>query len=177
MGRVLYKEEQKFGSISLYLAMGLIYTGVVALATYAAIKQFMYNEQWSSKPMSDNSLILMLVLMLVILVGAWLLLFGSKLIIKIEQNKIVYSFPPFINKELLIEASQIESYRLRKYQPIKEYGGWGIRKSNKKYGDAFNVKGSIGLQLVLKNKKRLLFGTQRPEAIKTAMNRMMGSGI
>ncbi len=45
--------------------------------------------------------------------------------------------------------------------------GWG------KSGSAFNVKGNIGLQLYLKNGKKVLFGTQRPDALKRAMDKMM----
>jgi len=49
----------------------------------------------------------------------------------------------------------------REYKPIREYGGWGIRYVIG--GIAYNVYGNKGVQLILKNKKKVLVGTQKPE--------------
>ena len=54
--------------------------------------------------------------------------------------------------------------------PISEYLGWGIRAGSN--GKAYNVKGNIGLQLVLKNDKRVLFGTQQPNELQKAIDRI-----
>jgi hypothetical protein len=50
---------------------------------------------------------------------------------------------------------------IRKYNPIKDYGGWGIRWGSFRKGNAYNMSGNMGLQLVFKDGKKLLFGTQR----------------
>jgi hypothetical protein len=51
-----------------------------------------------------------------------------------------------------------------KYNPISDYGGWGVRLSRN--GKAFNVKGEFGLKLYFDNRKPLLIGTQKPEELK-----------
>jgi hypothetical protein len=52
---------------------------------------------------------------------------------------------------------------LRAYDPLGEYGGWGLKgqRSNR----ALNIAGDQGLQLVLRDGNRLLLGTQRPAEI------------
>lgn len=56
---------------------------------------------------------------------------------------------------------------LRQYEPIKEYGGWGIRGtfSNR----ALNIAGDQGLQLIFANRRKLLIGTQQPEQLATVL--------
>jgi len=179
MQKVLFREEQKFESFSLYISMGLIYLGIIGLLVYALVMQFVLEEQWKEKPISDEGLIVLAVLIpIIIIVSAWLL-FGSKLITEVNSQGISYSFPPFIVKPKLIKKESIKFHEIRKYKPIKEYGGWGVGKTNKhgykrgKSGIAYNVKGNIGLQLVLTNGKRILIGTQRVEALKRALKKMM----
>ena len=72
-----------------------------------------------------------------------------------------------------ISAKKIQEYKIRKYRPLIEYGGWGVRRGSKKYGTAYNVTGNIGLQFIFKNNKKLLLGTQRAESFKRALDKMM----
>jgi len=182
MEKVYYKEVQKFGSIPLYFSMGLIYLFTMGFFFYALIDEFVYHGNAIKGHMSPGGLVVGTVLLLVIILVSAYLLFGSKLIIEITAKSINYRFPPFINKNIIVDKESISSWEIRKYRPIKEYGGWGIRYSPKKkvlYGkkvakknSAVNVKGNIGLQLVLKNGERLLIGTQRQDAIRRAMKKM-----
>jgi hypothetical protein len=57
-------------------------------------------------------------------------------------------------KKKFFSWEEIEKISVREYSPLFEYGGWGIRRG--KSGRAYNVKGNIGLQLVLKNGKKIL---------------------
>lgn len=64
---------------------------------------------------------------------------------------------------------EIAEYYARDYNPVLEYGGWGIRVSLIN-GKAYNICGSKGLQLVFKNGKKLLIGSQKPVDLAAAMN-------
>lgn len=173
MGKVFYKEEQKFASISLYFSMGLIYATTVSFLLYGNIMQFVYNQPFGDNPVTDNGLILLTVLILLLLIVSAYLLFGSRLVIEINHSGINYNFHPFFKKTKHIPKESIKTHEVRKYKPIMEYGGWGIKKGIKGKGDAFNISGNIGLQIELKDGKRVLFGTQRPDAIKRAMIKLM----
>jgi hypothetical protein len=45
------------------------------------------------------------------------------------------------------------------YQPLLEYGGWGIRLGRR--GWAYTISGNRGVQIALKDGKSFLLGSQR----------------
>jgi hypothetical protein len=59
---------------------------------------------------------------------------------------------------------------VRKYKPLAEFGGWGLRFGVS--GKAYNISGNKGLQLELTNNKKLLIGTQKPEELSEALNKI-----
>jgi hypothetical protein len=56
---------------------------------------------------------------------------------------------------------------LRRYDPLGEYGGWGIKGTSQ--NRAYNIANEEGLQLELHNGRRLLLGTQRPTELAQAL--------
>ena len=92
-------------------------------------------------------------------------LMGSlKLYTRIDSEGIHYRMTPFHFKEKAIYWGEVDQIHVRKYSPIKEYGGWGIRYGGKN-GRAFNVRGDVGIQIVKKDGKRILLGTQKPDEV------------
>ena len=120
----------------------------------------------------DNISRFTLIISSIILVGITFLLFRIKLVTRIREDGIYYRFFPFHLKEKSILKEDIKSFEVRKYKPIAEYGGWGVRKSIRR-GSAYNVSGNMGLQLYLKSGRKLLIGTQKAGEIGRAMEAMM----
>ena len=92
------------------------------------------------------------------------IIFLFKLSSRIDETGIHYKFFPFHLKYKLIYWNEINSAHVRKYDAITEYGGWGLKGGvlwKKSKGIAINVSGDIGIQLELKNGKKLLIGTQK----------------
>jgi hypothetical protein len=139
---------------------------------YITIKQIITGIPVGDKPMSTTGLIVTDLLVTLIVGGSVLMVFFLKLKTVITSEGIFVQFNPFVNGRL-IRPHEIEHWEVRKYNPVKEYGGWGYRFGSGKKGAAYNVKGNLGLQLVLNGNKRLLIGTQRPDAIKRAMEKLM----
>ena len=173
MRNKLYTEEQKFGSPALLASMGIIYLVPIGILLYGVYKQIFLGEPYGDEPLSNSGLIIMTVFVSLIIVISAYLLFGSKLTTTINDGSIAITFKPFIRTPVVFRSSEIDKYEVRKYRPIKEYGGWGIKVGLKKYGRAYNVRGKIGLQLYLTDGKKVLIGTQREEAIARAMKKMM----
>jgi hypothetical protein len=71
--------------------------------------------------------------------------------------------------------SEIVSAEVRRYRPLLEYGGWGIRWGAS--GKAYNVYGHYGVQLVLSDDRRLLIGSQHPEALVAAIASARGGRV
>ena len=78
---------------------------------------------------------------------------------KIDNEGIHYRFFPLHRKTRTIKWTDVDKAYVRQYKPLLEYGGWGFRYGLK--GTAMNVRGNMGMQLVLKNGRKILIGTQR----------------
>jgi hypothetical protein len=89
---------------------------------------------------------------------------------KIDKEGIyVRLFPLHVNYKLF-KWNEIEKAYIRKYNPILEFGGWGIRFGFK--GMAYNVSGNKGLQLEFKNGEKLLIGTNRAEELNNILTQI-----
>jgi hypothetical protein len=64
--------------------------------------------------------------------------------------------------------ADIERYEAKRYQPIREFGGWGIRWAPGKI--AYNVSGSQGVWIEQTDGRAVLVGTQRAEEFVTAID-------
>jgi len=142
----------------------------MVICIYALFQQTVRGIQVGDSPAPNGVLIVILVFLFVMLWGY----FSLKLEVWIDQEGIHYRFFPLIFKNKLISTVEIQRFEIRKYKPILEYGGWGVRRGfGRKWQRAYNVSGNIGLQLYLTNGKKVLFGTQKPQAIVHAMNEII----
>ena len=106
----------------------------------------------------------------ILLIFAVVLLRIISLQILITDKGIGVRFYPFRRRYKLYLWEDIKKVYIRDYEPMREYGGWGV----KGFGGnrALNVTGIIGLQIVFINDNRLLIGTQKKETLKDALSQM-----
>lgn len=71
-------------------------------------------------------------------------------------------FPKTFAWELIDRAEAVE------YRPIRQYGGWGIRRGRE--GWAWNVYGSRGVRLHLRDGKNFLIGSGESEQLAAAID-------
>lgn len=105
----------------------------------------------------------------IILLSIIVLFYITKLKTKIDENSINFEFFPFhigfidfkfqkMEKTIPFEA--IEKMEVVTYNPIFDYGGWGIR-----FGGmntiCYNTMGNKGLMIYKKDKEKVLIGTQK----------------
>jgi hypothetical protein len=88
------------------------------------------------------------------------------------EGLFVRFYPMHIRFRKFTKENLAEHYS-RTYKPIREYGGWGIRCSFTGKGRAYNVSGNKGVQLVFTNGKKLLIGSQKPDELAAAIDRML----
>ena len=170
MNKVLFKEEQQFRQWWWIVVVLGSTVPVIVNTIYVLYRQVVDGILVGNSPVPNFFLVLLLLFMGIML---WLF-FTMKLEVWIDQDGIHYRFFPLIYKNKLITKEEIQRYEIRKYSPIFDYGGWGIKKRFK-WGRAYNVSGNIGLQLYLTNGKKVLFGTQRSQGIMYAMDELMKS--
>lgn len=122
--------------------------------------------------MSDPAMIGILILAIgITILAVVLILFVMALKTKIDDQGVHVHFYPFKRSPRLIAWSEIENIYTRNYKPIGEYGGWGYRiKLGKTKNSAYNVKGTVGIQLELTSGKRVLIGTQKQSEADSVIN-------
>jgi hypothetical protein len=154
-----FNESQKFDQWWFQaIIYGSILIGIGPLL-YSCYKQILLGEVTGDNPMSNTGLILTTVLVGALMFGVWWLSLVMKLSTRIDRTGIYIRFFPFHLKEKYYPWDEITHYEVVQYNPIKDYGGWGVRYGRK--GKAFNVKGNMGLLLTLYGNKSILIGTQK----------------
>ncbi len=162
---LVFSEKQKFRQWWIWLAL----VAVTGFMVYGIYQQTILKKPFGNNPVNDTVLILVSLVPLIILV----LFMFSELETEISDRGVSYKFFPFHWKSRTIVWEDIEKAFIRKYRPIMEYGGWGLRLGIFGNGRLLSVSGNMGLQLILKNGKRLLLGTRKPEEVDQVIKRLM----
>ena len=79
-----------------------------------------------------------------------------KIDLRVNDDEVTYRVFPLQWKSNSIRRNDIDTMFIRKYSPMSEFGGWGIRTNGK--CKAYTVKGNKGMQIILKNGNQILVG-------------------
>ncbi len=132
-------------------------------------RQIFLGKPLGDRPVPDTVLVLVGVLVILIAIGFPTLFYLMKLITIVRTDGLFIRYIPFVNRK--IELSDITHCEVLTYRPIRDYGGWGIRRARK--GRAYNVSGNRGVQLELLAGERLLIGSQRADELAKAIKSMI----
>lgn len=154
MNKPLFQETQRFTQWWLWL---LLFS--VSLTIYRPI----YMAISEGQPLDAGQWVGVIILAVVIL-----FMFIIRLDTRIDERGIYVKFFPVIPKFKFYSWEEISTAVVRKYSPLMEYGGWGIRFGRN--GKAYNIKGNKGLQLKFKSGNALLIGTQKAEELQKVLN-------
>ena len=166
-----FREEQQFRQPWIWLIVGFSLFALLPL-WYGVYQQIVQGVPYGDEPASDEMLLVVTGVMTVLILGILFLFWNSRLVVSLGPEGIRYRFTPFHRRIHVIHWEEVSKAYVRTYRPIIEYGGWGIRFGLK--GKAYNVSGTEGLQLVLRNGRTVLFGTQEPERVSLALSRIPG---
>jgi len=158
----IFEEEQKFTQLWLHILLIVSFIPVVVLVT----------REWILSTTDDTDVIIGFFVSIGSILLVYGLIFSFKLKTRIDEKGIYYRFIPFHLSIKFIAWDTLKNAYVRKYDPISEFGGWGMKGrllKRKSKGVAFNVKGNIGLQLELQNGKKILIGTQKKEEVKRVL--------
>jgi hypothetical protein len=156
----IFKEEQRFNQTWLIILM--LVSTIVSIGIYV--------KEYTENPENFTNLEVIGFIFLILLVSGFIFFF--KLTTRIDEIGIHYKFFPFHWSFRVIHWNEIQKVYVRTYDPFGEYGGWGLKGGifwDKPTGKAINVSGDIGIQLILKNGKKLLIGTQKQNDTKNVL--------
>ncbi|MDP2043445.1 MAG: hypothetical protein Q8S14_08140 [Algoriphagus sp.] len=151
MAAYIFKETQQFRQVWIWA----ILLGATGLSIWALF--------WGNPTKPSNGWEKALPLLILFLVNG--LFLSLKLIIKIDQNTLRFSYFPFVS-EKKYKFDDIISMELIEYNSLFNYGGWGIRYNFDSW--AYNVRGNHGIK-VKTLKRKFLLGTQKPEEARRAI--------
>lgn len=146
----IFTEDQRFSQWWLWILI----LGIVGLMLYGVVQQVFFGVAFGNQPMSDYGLILFSIALV-----AFAIMFANiRLRTRIDKQAISIQFTPLLKRTY--RWDQVESALIINYGFV----GYGIRLGSK-HGIIYNVNGNKGLALVLKSGKKLVIGTQKPEAL------------
>ena len=102
-------------------------------------------------------------LVLGLLAFTTLFMLSMRLYTKVNEQGVHFKFLPFIWNWRKYSWYDIEICEIRSFDPLSDFGGWGLKKSLKGQPAqwSYTVKGNEGVFLGLKNGKTLIIGTQK----------------
>ncbi len=173
MSRILFSENQRFTQVWLLVVMIVSNLAVALPLGWGFYVQIITGEPWGDQPMSDAGLIIMIALSFLLMAMVNVIIFGAKLEVQIKDNSVYYKYFPFIWNWKYVHKDNIANYEMKQFSAIKDYGGYGYRKRFFKKLTALIIKGNQGLLLTFHDGRKLLIGTQQPEAVRQAMQHIM----
>ena len=155
----LFREVQRFRHWFFWVPIAV----VVGVIWWQFIQQIVIGRPPGTEPISDWA-----AWVLTIVFGLGFPVFAAivRLVTEVRPGTLSIRLVPFRGR--LIPLQDIRTADSREYSPMREFGGWGIRLAADG-GKAYNAHGSVGVQLVLTDGKRVLVGTQRAEELIAAL--------
>jgi Family of unknown function (DUF6141) len=155
----VYKEEQRFRQWWIWA----IVIAPATLAWLAFIAQIIRGKPVGQNPAPDW---LVWVIWLLIGIGLPLLFGRMALVLEVTPERVLVRYRPFTRRAIAL--ADIERVEERTYNAIKEYGGWGVKGWSKEKM-AYNVRGDRGVELTLKDGRRVMLGSQRADELAAAI--------
>ena len=154
-----FHEEQRFRQPWIWALI----LGVAALQWWGWVQQILLGQPFGDNPGPD-----WMVWLFWLLFGIGLPLFFVylRLLVEVREDGVWLRFIPLTTR--VIPFEQIEQVEAVDYKPLRQYGGWGIRGlgSNR----AYNVSGSEGVRLRLRNGDVVVIGSRRSDALALAID-------
>lgn len=136
-----------------------------AIFTVLAIWQAAFGHPVGNKPMSNAGLVTMAVFLWLV----YLRLITVRLETVVRRARIDVRMRGFFRRRH-IEADNIKSAKVIAFDPVKDYGGYGIRATRK--GLVMLARGTRGVRMELKKGGAATIGSERPEELVAAIRRM-----
>jgi len=166
MENIIYREEQRFNlwlRWLVYVSMGLS----VVISVFALQK-----DPAGADLMASWEIVLGVLAGIGVPIAITAMFLLLKLETEVRTDGLYVRYFPFHIHFKRFGREDLSEYYARRYKPIMEYGGWGIRYSLRN-GKAYNVSGNRGVQLVLGNGKKLLIGSQKADELAAAIRRIL----
>jgi len=148
-GAVLFREKQRFrlGYARIALAMP------PAILAVISCRQIVWHHPWGNPPVTNGHLLFLTILTLLV----YLRLITVRLVTELRPERLSVAMKGFWRRSR-IPVADIRTAAAVEYDPIGEYGGYGVRMGPR--GQAYIASGNQAVQLELRDGRKLLVGSQ-----------------
>ena len=153
--RPAFYEKQRFTQWWLWL---------IVIAACAPVIIILFTQVITGEPVGDKPATTgMLAAMSLPLIGLIWLFAKSALHTKVDAAGIHVRFAPFHRKWRFYPWERVTRCEVKKFSPMMDYGGWGIK------GNSYTVRGNMGVLVSFTDRYSQMIGTQQPEAFRKAL--------
>ncbi|MDX5417664.1 MAG: DUF6141 family protein [Hymenobacteraceae bacterium] len=165
--QVIFRERQRFRQFWLWALI----LGIAGVFWAGFAYQVLLGGAFGNRPVTDVQLSVLLAL---IGFGLPFFFYWMSMTTEVQTGMLFVRFKPFHIKPVRIPLHTVRTFEKVTYNPISDYGGWGIRWSGK--GKAYSMSGREGVQLHFYNQKPLLIGSQRSTELFRAIEQAKAPG-
>ena len=141
----------------------------VGVAMVAAVQLFIFLTIYRESGRFGAMLSGLLLALPVLISVAWL---QTALVVRVDVDGVHVRWFPFTR--LTIPHGRIVAVRVETYDPMNEFGGWGIKGPPGRWGWCYTVSGREGVRIELDDRHRLLIGSQRAHELAEAVRSARG---
>ena len=172
---VLFKEEQQFRQWWFQTLVLGVAALVIVVFAWGMVQQLILDRPFGDNAMSDTALIIMGPLFIVLFGVLFpVFLFSIRMTTEVRPDGLYVLFSPFHRTYRRFPWGQIADFQAVTYNPILNYGGWGIRYGPK--GKAYNVSGNRGLRLAMTDGRHVMIGSSRTEELRDVVTSVWKRG-
>jgi len=157
MGRdtpVLFHEEQAFRQWHARLVLAMPPAALV----FVTLRQLVWHHPWGNPPVSNGGLLFLTVLLVLVYVR----LITVRLVTDLRPAEIAVGLRGLWRKRS-ISLDQVRNARSVEYDPIRDFGGYGIRSG--RGAQAYIASGNRAVELELRDGRKVLIGSQDPSRL------------
>lgn len=156
--RPLFNEEQSFGQLRLRLMLALPPAALSVLIVW----QVVLGHLWGNHPMSNGGLIGLTIFLWLV----YLRLIRVRLVTNVLPRELMVGLRG-LWRTRRIPLSNIKAVKIVTFNPLRDFGGYGIRSTSR--GKAYVAGGTRGVRLELNDGSVLVIGSERPEELSKAL--------
>lgn len=156
-GRLFY-EKQRFPLLRIGVALAIPPCGMLGLLIW----QVVLGHPWGKHPMSNASVIGWTIFLWAI----YFRLITIRLVTEVDSMELVVSLRGFWRSRHVL-LSNIRSSEIIRYDPVRDYGGYGIRTG--RFGKAYVAASTQGIRLELVNGAVVIVGSNRPDELRAVL--------
>jgi hypothetical protein len=161
----LFREVQSFRNPRARILTAIPPAAMLLLAIW----QVGLGHTWGKMPMSNPAVIGWTVFLWII----YLRLITVKLVTEVRQGEVRVAMRG-LSRSHRIALDGVRSTTVIKFDPVRDWGGYGIRST--KRGRAYIASGTEGVQLNLADAGVVVIGSERPGELERAIGERIGRG-